>query len=125
MQRTVMELDLLLRHAVDYGATDIHLKVGKPPMVRCDGEIGELPQWPPLSDALLEHALQTVGASAPARLAAFADSGDLDIAYQSGDLPRFRVNAFRQRGSISLAFRVIPRTVPTFEQLNLPAGVKR
>src|SRR5207253_179343 len=47
------------------------------------------------------------------------------IAYQEGDLPRFRVNAFRQRGHISFAFRVIPKNVPNFEMLNLPAGVRR
>jgi twitching motility protein PilT len=58
-------------------------------------------------------------------LAAFKDSGDLDIAYQEEDLPRFRVNAFRQRGHISFAFRVIPKNVPNFDMLNLPAGVRR
>ena len=47
-------------------------------------------------------------------------SGDLDIAYQDGDLPRFRVNAYRQRSATSFAFRVIPKTVPSFEQLNMP-----
>jgi twitching motility protein PilT len=53
------------------------------------------------------------------------ETGDLDIAYQSGDLPRVRVNGFRQRGNISFAFRVIPKRVPTMEQLRLPPGVKR
>jgi twitching motility protein PilT len=49
----------------------------------------------------------------------------MDIAYQDEDLPRFRVNAYRQRGAISFAFRVIPKNVPTFAQLNLPKGVAR
>ena len=65
--------------------------------------------------------LETVGASAPARLAAFYETGELDTAYQHADLPRFRVNAFRQRGDISFAFRVIPNEVPTFDALRLPA----
>src|SRR5436853_569731 len=58
-------------------------------------------------------------------LSCFGETGDLDIAYQEADLPRFRVNAFRQRGHISFAFRVIPKNVPNFEMLNLPAGVRR
>ena len=55
----------------------------------------------------------------------FHESGDLDIAYTADGLPRFRVNAFRQRGAISFAFRVIPRDVPSFERLNMPPGVAR
>ena len=54
---------------------------------------------------------------APEKLEHFHDAGDLDIAYQDEDLPRFRVNAYRQRGAISFAFRVIPKNVPNFEQL--------
>ena len=69
--------------------------------------------------------LQIVGGRAPEKLAHFDDAGDLDIAYQDEDLPRFRVNAYRQRGAISFAFRVIPKTVPNFEQLNLPPGVRK
>src|SRR5207253_8376422 len=56
---------------------------------------------------------------------AFHETGELDIAYTAGDLPRFRVNGFRQRGSLSFAFRVIPKNVPSFEELRLPKGVCR
>jgi twitching motility protein PilT len=119
-----MDLDSLLRRAVEHGATDVHLKDGKPPMVRRDGAIESLPDWPPLGATDLEAVLQRIGAGAPQRLAGFAESGDLDVAYQNSDLPRFRVNAFRQRGVISVAFRVIPRRVPTFADLRLPAGVE-
>jgi twitching motility protein PilT len=69
--------------------------------------------------------LDLVGKRSPQRREAFNDSGDLDIAYEDVDLPRFRVNAFRQRGHISFAFRVIPKNVPNFEQLNLPKGIRR
>jgi twitching motility protein PilT len=120
-----MELNALLRHAVDLGASDVHLKIGQPPILRRDGELLQLADWPPLDEAALTSVLDTVGASAPARLAAFLSSGDLDVAYQNDDLPRFRVNAFRQRGATSFAFRVIPKSVPTFEQLDLPPGVQR
>jgi twitching motility protein PilT len=66
-----------------------------------------------------------IGRRSPERLEAFKTSGDLDVAYQDADLPRFRVNAFRQRGHISVAFRVIPKNIPTFEMLHLPHGVRR
>jgi twitching motility protein PilT len=120
-----MELNPLLQRAVEFGATDIHLKVGEPPVVRHDGALGRLEGLAPLTDADLESTLEQVAAVAPARLEAFRASGDLDIAYTADGLPRFRVNAFRQRGSISFAFRVIPREVPTIDQLKLPPGVQK
>jgi len=120
-----MELNLLLRRAVQLGASDIHLKVGVPPILRRDGSLGPLEEAPLVTDRDAEVVLEVVGKRAPERLSAFHDTGDLDIAYQEEDLPRFRVNAFRQRGHISFAFRVIPKNVPNFEMLNLPAGVRR
>jgi twitching motility protein PilT len=120
-----MELNLLLKRAVQLGASDIHLKVGAPPALRRDGSLGPLEEAPVVTDRDAEEVLQVVGKRAPERLAAFADTGDLDIAYQEDDLPRFRVNAFRQRGHISFAFRVIPKNVPNFEMLSLPTGVRR
>jgi twitching motility protein PilT len=120
-----MELNLLLRRAVELGASDIHLKVGVPPILRRDGSLGPLEEAPLVADRDVEAVLEQVGRRSPERLAAFKDTGDLDIAYQQEDLPRFRVNAFRQRGHISFAFRVIPKNVPNFEMLNLPPGVRR
>jgi twitching motility protein PilT len=120
-----MDLDAVLRRAVDLGATDVHLKEGQPPVLRRDGSLVPLTEVAPLTIIDLDGALNTIGKAAPARLQMFYNVGDLDIAYESGDLPRFRVNAFRQRGSISIALRVIPRRVPTFADLKLPAGVHR
>jgi twitching motility protein PilT len=120
-----MDLNGLLRRAVELGASDVHLKLGQPPILRCDGELGALEGAQPMGEDELEAVLQLVGARSPEKVQHFQDAGDLDIAYQDEDLPRFRVNAYKQRGSISFAFRVIPRTVPSFEQLNLPAGVQK
>jgi twitching motility protein PilT len=122
---SAMELNPLLRRAVELGASDIHLKVGIPPILRRDGSLGPLEECPLVTDRDAEAVLELVGKRAPDRLAAFKDTGDLDVAYQEEDLPRFRVNAFKQRGHISFAFRVIPKNVPNFEMLNLPAGVRR
>ena len=123
MQR--VDLNAVLRRAVEQGASDVHLKVGQFPVARCDGTLTPFADHPPLTDADLEAALAIVSELTPARRESFYETGELDIAYTSGDLPRFRVNAFRQRGSISFAFRVIPKNVPNFEQLGLPAGIRR
>ena len=120
-----MELNPLLKRAVELGASDIHLKVGVPPILRRDGSLGPLEEASVVTDRDAEAVLELVGKRAPDRFEAFKTTGDLDIAYQEEDLPRFRVNAFRQRGHISFAFRVIPKNVPNFEVLNLPAGVRR
>ena len=119
-----MDLNTLLRTAVERGASDLHLKVGQPPVIRHDGALAPLEGWEPFDAPQLEAVLGVIGASAPARLAAFHETGELDTSYQEDGLPRFRVNAFRQRGDISFAMRVIPDDVPTFDSLLLPQGVR-
>ncbi|HKB21146.1 MAG TPA: PilT/PilU family type 4a pilus ATPase [Gaiellaceae bacterium] len=119
-----VDLRAILSAAVERGASDVHLKTGRPPIVRFDGELEPLPGFSPLGVLELREAVNEVGASSPSRLEVFERTGELDTAYQLPGLPRFRVNAFRQRGEISLAFRVIPRTVPGFETLRLPPGVE-
>ena len=121
----LVELNAVLRRAVEQGASDVHLKVGQIPVMRRDGDLTAFDDHPPLTDADLESALAVISELTPAKRESFYDTGELDIAYTSGDLPRFRVNAFRQRGSISFAFRVIPKRVPSFEDLRLPEGVRQ
>ena len=120
-----MDLNTLLERAVELGASDVHLKLRQPPVLRRDGELGPLEGWPALGEADLEVVLATVTAHVPGRRIAFDESGDLDLAYTAEGLPRFRVNGFRQRGATSFALRVIPNDVPSFDRLNLPPGVER
>jgi twitching motility protein PilT len=120
-----MELNPLLRRAVELGASDVHLKVGLPPILRRDGALSPLEEYAILTDKDMDSLIEVVGKRAPDRLEVFKQMGDLDIAFQEGDLPRFRVNAFRQRGHISFAFRVIPKGIPSFETLGLPPGIQR
>ncbi|HZO62665.1 MAG TPA: hypothetical protein VFB35_06750, partial [Gaiellaceae bacterium] len=103
-----MDLQALLRHAVDGGASDVHLKVGQPPVLRHDGALYQAEGWSPLTDEDLDAVLATVTAQDAARRASFDQAGDLDLPYTPPGLPRLRVNGFRQRGAISFAFRVIP-----------------
>ena len=120
-----MDLNALLKSVVDSGATDVHLKLGLPPVLRRDGDLGPLENWKPLTEADLEVVLQGVTARTPKRLELFRENGELDTSYMAPDLARFRVNGFKQRGTTSFAFRVIPTEVPSFDQLRLPEGVRR
>ena len=118
-----MDLNALLAETVARGGSDLHLKVSSPPMARLDGSLGPIAETP-LTDADLERAREIVAARTPQKLQLFQESGDLDTAYTAAGVGRFRVNGFRQRGSISFAFRHVPDEVPTFEKLGLPRGVE-
>ena len=120
-----MDLNTLLRTGVERGASDVHLKVGQPPVIRHDGSLTPLDGWAPLDASRSSSSCSTRSAlPLPRDSRAFHETGELDTAYQQPGLPRFRVNAFRQRGDISFAFRAIPTEVPTFDQLRLPQGVR-
>jgi twitching motility protein PilT len=120
-----MDLNDLLLGAVTLGATDVHLKLGRPPILRRDGALAQIEGWNALTPADLESVLATVTAINRQKEADFRTTGELDIAYTSNDFTRYRVNGFLQRGAISFAFRVIPREIPNFEQLRMPKGVQR
>jgi twitching motility protein PilT len=125
MHELSMDLTAVLRRAVSAGASDVHLKVGQPPVLRTDGELAPAADFGPLGDADLQAVLDLVSAAYPRRRELFDETGDLDLAYSEPGLPRFRVNGFRQRGAISFAFRAIPDEIPGFAELNLPPGVER
>jgi twitching motility protein PilT len=117
-----MNLDELLARVIDTGGSDLHLKVASPAMVRIDGELQPVEQRL-LTESDLETVLSLVTERTPAKRETFVESGDLDTSYLADGIGRFRVNGFRQRGSISFAFRFVPKEIPSFEKLGLPAGV--
>ena len=107
----------LLKQAFDAGASDLHVTVNSPPVLRIDGALraldGEL-----LSPSMLEQIMQEL--MSPAQYKKFTEFGELDFSYGVPGLSRFRINVFRQRGSISIAASVISPSIPPFETLNLP-----
>jgi len=120
-----MDLNALLLGAVKAGATDVHFKLGRPPILRRDGGLVPLEDWNALTPADLDSVLATVTSINKQKETDFRATGELDIAYTSNDLTRYRVNGFMQRGAISFAFRVIPKDIPSFAQLRMPKGVQR
>ncbi len=119
-----MDFNGLLLQVSELGASDVHLKLGQPPLIRRDGEIETLPGHPSLTEEDLDAVVAMVTRSMPDRRSSFDASGELDVGYESAGA-RFRINAFRQRGAISVVCRLIPRNVPNFEMLLMPPGVKR
>src|SRR5918992_2298320 len=119
-----MDLDGTLAKLIELGGSDVHLKVSSPPMGRVDGELVPLDERL-LTESDLEAVLTRITERIPAKREHFFAAGDLDTAYMAEGLGRFRVNAFRQRGSTAFAFRFIPREIPNFDQLGLPPGVAR
>ena len=102
------------------GGSDLHIKVGSPPIARLHGELAHLEGYQPLGPEDTEKAFKDM---AEARsLAEFEDDGEADFSYSIPGLARFRVNAFKQRGSISIVCRAIPFEIRSVEELGLPAS---
>lgn len=118
-----MTFDDLLRRAVEANASDVHLKVGSPPVIRIDGEIRRMEDLPSLRPADTEAIANIIFNERVA--AQFEEKGEVDFAYGRHDLGRFRVSAYRQRGSITLVMRRVVPGVPALERLGLPPIVKK
>ena len=102
--------------------SDLHLKVGSRPMARTHGRLEPMQQYEPLSIEDTEGVLRQMLTDL-AKLEEFDREGEVDFAYSVPGMARFRVNGFRQRGSISVAARVIPFAVRTVDELGLPAVI--
>jgi twitching motility protein PilT len=111
-------LDRVLVAARQLGASDVHLKVGLPPILRVKGELRGVKDVGPLSaEAVASFAYAIMN---PLQKERFEANHDTDLAYSTSDGSRYRVNVFQQRGAIGVVLRVIPSEVPEFESLNLP-----
>ncbi len=108
----------LLQKSIAAGARDIHLKVGQPPGARVRGDLvffrldALLPQH---TEAIATHLIHDQDT-----LASLGDLREYDASYEVFGLGRFRVNIYRQRGSLAIVMRIVPENVPTLEQLGAP-----
>ncbi len=118
-----MDIAELLQYAVEYGASDLHLTVGRPPMVRISGRLipsgYETPLTPDDTKSLMYSILTDE------QKAKFEEEHELDFSIGIPDISRFRVNIFMQKGSVAGVMRTIGSEIPTMEQLGLtPAMVE-
>ena len=118
------DLQLALRTVVEREGSDLHLKVPSPPLMRIQGRLEALEGEEPLAPGDTERVLREM-LTASDRLSEFAKEGEIDFSYTVTGLARFRVNAFRQRGSISIACRVVPFGIRGIDELGLPQVVAR
>jgi twitching motility protein PilT len=112
-----------LRQLVACGGSDLHLKVDSPPLYRVQGALGPDESAPPLSEQDTEDALHAL-LHDQVKLKEFTDDHEVDFSFEIAEVARFRINAFRQRGLISLACRAIPTKISTIEELALPPVVR-
>ena len=114
-------LDKLFKAAIKAEASDLHLKVGQPPKLRIHSVLknttGEI-----LTSEVVENLVFEIMSEDQQKF--FLENGALDFAYQVGDMDRFRINVFRQRGRVSLAARRITSDIPPFEWLHVPPVVE-
>ena len=116
------KIDRFLKLMNDRGASDFHMTVGRPPMLRISGGI-ETIRYRTLTEADFSEMIRPV---TPPRLwDEFVKGGDADYSYEIPGVARYRVNLFRQQRGAGAVFRIIPSKIMTIEQLSLPAQVRR
>jgi twitching motility protein PilT len=117
-----VKIDELVSRLVGMEGSDLHLKSGVPPGIRAHGLLRPQEDYEVLRPQDTEEILKEI---LPQKLAGeFEEEGEVDFSYEVSEMGRFRVNAFRQRGSISVAMRYIPLGVPKFEELGLPEVIR-
>ena len=112
-----VNMDRLLQACVMQGASDLHLVTGRPPVLRIDGSLRSLetkPLEPDDTTALMKSVTPDRNQQE------LQEEGGTDFGFAYGDVARFRVSIFRQKGNISLVMRRIPTTIMTFEEIGLP-----
>ncbi|MDH7598769.1 MAG: type IV pilus twitching motility protein PilT [Sedimentisphaerales bacterium] len=117
----MIDITSILAAAVRHQASDVHINVGLPPVLRKNTELIDMDLPPVTQEEARELVLGLVG---PERFKEFQEKRDLDFSTTIPDGTRFRVNAHYQRNSIALSFRIIPKQTLTLEQLNLPPIIK-
>jgi len=116
-----MNLDALLAEAATRRASDIHFKVGNPPVLRIDGRLTRL-DVEPLTAEACESILDEI--LSQEQLEAFRRDKELDVPHLLHGVSRFRVNVSKERGNVRIVFRLIPLDIPSIETLQLPAILK-
>src|SRR5690348_16671535 len=114
-----MNVQELLQFMVTQNISDIHFKANCSPLIRVNGKLISAKEAPFTPQTVQDIAFSVMNEAARKR---FDAEGELDMSYATPDGSRFRVNVYRQKGTLALSLRVIPAQLRTFEQLNLPAA---
>ncbi|TMV52639.1 type IV pilus twitching motility protein PilT [Paenibacillus mesophilus] len=112
-----MDMIELMKYAVQHKASDIHITVHSPPMLRIHGSLKPVGAETLTPSSTLDMAKELMTTE---QFESFMEKGDLDFSYGIPDVSRYRVNAFLQKGNASLTVRLIPERIPAMEMLGLP-----
>jgi len=118
-----MRIELLLEEVVKKKASDLHLQVGLPPMLRVDGALIAVNGADPLTEETVELLIFAILDEDQKQI--LLKDKEFDFSFAFGDLGRFRVNAFHERGNLAAALRLIPNEILSIEQLGLPPIVNK
>ncbi len=116
-----IHLDELLEMVVETDASDLHLAVGLPPILRIDGEL-KMARYEPLTAPAAQRVLYDI--LSDDQIQRFETELELDCSYAMRQIARFRVNIYRERGNVAGAFRLIPTRIPTIQELSLPPVIE-
>lgn len=116
-----LRIENLLEQVVTAKASDLHLQVGLAPMLRVDGRLSPIPDTPLLTPELMEGLVFSILDDEQKQV--LLKDKEFDFSFAFGDLGRFRVNAFHERGNLAAALRLIPNELLSTEQLGLPSVV--
>ncbi len=117
------EIDGLLRYMTEHGSSDLHVKVGSPPAIRLNGKLLLISDMPALTAEQTD--VLALGMMDERQQKTFANHREIDFAYSLDGIGRFRVNAFRQRGSVGMTLRRVATDRASFADLGLPPVVQR
>ncbi|MCB1155239.1 PilT/PilU family type 4a pilus ATPase [bacterium] len=123
LARRLEQLHKLLKLAAKVGASDIHLKPGKVPVLRVNGQLMEVEGWPALHPGDTGQFARLI--MNEEQVQSFRRDHDVDLAYSVPGFGRFRANIYQQRGSIAVALRIIPFELPELRKLSLPPVIER
>jgi len=119
----VLQIEPYLEAVVRANASDLHIQVGLPPMIRVDGALKPIPEAPKLVDADIQNLILALLDDQQRDI--LNRDKEVDFSFAYGDLGRFRVNAFHEKGVLAAALRLIPTQIRTLEQLGMPQIVNQ
>ena len=113
-----VKIETLLEACIKHGASDLHIQVGLPPILRIDGSLVPIPNTPILTTEIVDTLIFSTLDSMQRET--LAKDKEFDYSFAFGEIARFRVNAFNEKGHLAAAFRLIPTKMPTIEELGMP-----
>ena len=118
MEKTQLKIELMLEQVIRLDASDLHIQVSLPPMLRIDGSLRPIEDSAVLDPADVEHLVYSILDDDQKEI--LLKDKEVDFSFSFGDYGRFRVNAFHERGNLAAALRLIPSKIRTLEELTMP-----